>query len=129
MAIILPNQFQKIKETVLTAKKFIWAHGKEYVGPINPTAIVTLTNQDMKSHTSLVLAERVPDKFTEMYDGENPLGVMFAKLDDNFELIHWNATSRELSHLMCSHCPGGNIDGLGTDFSWGWNPYSILYRA
>lgn len=53
--------------------------------------------------------------------------VVFAELDDDFELVDWDPSSKVLSAIMIDNCPGGNIEGLGTNCRR--NPYSILFRA
>jgi len=88
----------------------------------------------------LVLCERVPLKFMnnpipEMDDNDEefdyPYHILFADLDDNFELRNWNSSTKELTNLSGAGCPDGTIDSIGATYNlvnWGGNPCSILFR-
>lgn len=129
MAIKMEQKFKELKDIVMSAEKYIWPGGREYDGPIDPSGIVVYTTQDHRSFILIVIAEKVPLKnYGGPFDEENPLGVMFADLTDDFNLKEWNAQTRTLI-VLASGCPQGSIEGLGSDFQWDFNPYSVLYKA
>lgn len=81
MAINLPNQFQKLINIIVTARKLYWPDGKdEYLGPVNPSAIVTMSLlKHNKSVNYLLLAERVPSNYIAWDLTGLPLGIVCAE--------------------------------------------------
>jgi hypothetical protein len=100
VAIILGMQFEKLCATVLSAEKFMFSSA--YSGPINPSAIVAHDHPRFGIRFLLVLAEGVPLKFVypnyskddPSFEGVHPTCVIFASLDDKFELVSWDPSNK-----------------------------------
>ena len=115
MAIILEEQFYKLKNLLFTAKAFYWGGGEEYTGHLNPTGIVVMHffRPIQKSMNFLVVAEGVPKIHFPLGDEETyPSGVILAILDESFELKDWDQTTKLLRNLKGQTCPSGSAQGL-----------------
>lgn len=99
MAKDIAKQFQKLRDTILQAKKLNWNGGDEYIVPVSPIAIGTMTLlKRNKSFNFLIVSERVPIKYIPFDDDSGfPLGFVSTELEDNFELIGWDSASKTLN--------------------------------
>ena len=123
MAINMEQQFHKLRGQVLRINKFIWGGGDEYLGPINPSAIVNMTILRFnKSVNYLVLAENVPAKYIPWDPAHFPTGVVLAQLDDQFELEGFDYNSNIIKKIQGCLCSDGTMNGINND-----NPDHVFY--
>jgi len=111
--LLLNEQYQKLKETALSAERFLWSDNEPYAGPIRPAGIYLW----MSSHHHLlkywfILAERVaPDHLNGVWDEESPFGFVTLDLDNNFEFRDWDPASRTFTRIYGSSGNDGTVWG------------------
>jgi hypothetical protein len=101
---MLPNmeiQFQKLKNILDQVSKFYFGlNTKEYVGPVNPTSIVSLvSNSGLINVNFFVLAEGVPGFYLPFDFGSSHLDAVTVYLDENFEFRDYDPVKKELRQL------------------------------
>lgn len=101
MEIDMENQFQKLKDIIGKVDKFYFGVNKgEYLGPIDPTSIVTLTSSTgLIAINFLILAERVPAFYLPFEFDSNHLEVVTVYLDQKYEFRDYNPEAKELNQL------------------------------
>src|SRR5713226_3073318 len=108
--ILLNEQYRKLKETVLSAERFLWSDDELYRGPIKPVGIYLW----MSSHHHLlkywfVLAESVPSEhLSDTWDEESSVGIVTLELDNNLEFVDWDPTTKTFGQVMGSCRPDGD---------------------
>jgi|LGVF01.1.fsa_nt_gb hypothetical protein len=127
MAIVLEKKFQELRDIVINADKFIWNGGREYTGTVNPRGIMSMHNSGLNiTQNSLILAENVPSKY--LHDDEYPFGVVFADLDENFDLVEWDPSSKTLGAIAADLCPNGTAESLVDEYQSGRITYNIMFK-
>ena len=112
MAIRIDTQYNKLKVLALEAKRFVWNGGDDYLGPVSPRGITIHTDcRNNGIHFWFVLADNVtPQYLAQVWDEESPVGVILAKLDNNFEFSEWSPSSLTLGGITGDSSPGGIAD-------------------
>jgi hypothetical protein len=116
MAILLEEQFRKLS-SIIRKSNLYWSGNEQYTGPINPTGIVNMIlpkNNFNVDVNFLIVGERVPLKFFPHADGypDCNLGIVFADLNERFELKNYDIASKRLSQISGLGCKQGTIRGL-----------------
>lgn len=93
----------RLKRIAQSARRFSWAGGEEYKGPIRPRGIVRISPKT-KAEYWFVLCEHVSYDFLPdaLWDEVSPEGIILAPLNDTFEFLHWDGKIQEI----------GGINGL-----------------
>jgi len=111
--LVLNEQYKKLKETALSAQRFLWSDDEPYAGPVSPAGIYLW----MTSHQHLlkywfVLAERVPSEHLNgAWDEESPFGFVTLDLDSNFEFKDWDPASRTFTRMYGASGNDGTMWG------------------
>lgn len=111
--LLLNEQYRKLKETALSAERFLWSEDEVYGGPVVPVGIYLW----MSSHHHLlkfwfVLAERVPpEHLNGVWDEESPFGIVTLDLDSNLEFVDWDPSSKTFTQIYGSSGNDGTLWG------------------
>jgi hypothetical protein len=129
--VVMAEQFGKLKTITDGIKHFHFGVNKDYLGPVNPSSIVTFRSIAVTVNL-LVLAERVPALYLPFnFDAEH-LEAVTVYLDENFEFRSYDAQEQELMGLsVLVGDPAYSYDGTvagAIDFfkSKNWS-FKILY--
>jgi hypothetical protein len=98
MSMNMEEQFMKLKSTINNVSKFYFGLKKEYLGPIDPSSIVTFGSRVFKVN-AIILAERVPSLYLPFNVDENHLEAVTVYLDENFEFQQYHRQVNELLGL------------------------------
>lgn len=129
----MEEQFLKLKATIAKVSKFYFGLKKEYIGPVDPSSIVTFGSNVLKVN-ALILAERVPSFYLPVKLGEDHTEAVTVYLDDNFEFQQYQPEVNELLGLSLlvgnpEYKYDGTVAGAAEFFknkNWTFN---VLYEA
>jgi hypothetical protein len=111
MAINMEEQFQKLKNIIAEVKRFSFGMKDEYLGPIDPTSIVSFGSAAFTVNV-LVIAERVPAAYLPFDFDAAHLEAVAVYLDENFEFQYYQPEINELMGLIpLVGDPGYSYDG------------------
>jgi hypothetical protein len=132
MNINMEEQFVKLKAVIDKVSKFSFGLNREYLGPIDPSSIVTFGSGVVKVN-AIILAERVPALHLPYNFGENHLEAVTAFLDDNFEFQQYHTHINELLGLSVlvgdpEYSYDGTVAGATEYFQKKNWSFSILYE-
>ena len=90
----------RLKKIAKNARRFSWADGEEYKGPVHPQGILTIPPRT-KAKYWFVLCEHVPHEYLLdcLWDEVSPEGIIMAALKDSFELLRWDDAAQELGEI------------------------------
>jgi len=94
----MEEQFKKLAGIVATVNRFSFGMKQEYLGPVNPSAIITFGSQNLTIN-ALILAERVPSLYLPVAVNEGCSEAVTVFLDENFEFQQYQAQVNELLGL------------------------------
>jgi hypothetical protein len=137
MAINMEAQFHKLNYIITSVKRFYIGMNREYMGPINPTSIISF-GSNVFHVNALVLAENVPALYYSfiMRTKEIPSNhfeAIIVYLDDNFEFQHYDSEEKDLRGLTAlvgdpAYLYDGTIKGAGEFFKdKNWS-FDILHQ-
>lgn len=137
MDINMEEQFQKFKKVIDEVDKFYFGLKNEYLGPINPTSIVSF-GSDVFNINVLVIAESVPALyFPFAFDSKfaldsNHLEAVTVYLNENFEFSNYYPELKELMGLSLlvgdpEYSYDGTVNGASEFFkNKNWS-FKVLY--
>jgi hypothetical protein len=132
MAMNMEEQFKKLAGVVETVTRFSFGMKKNYLGPINPSAIITFGSHNLAMN-ALVLAERVPALYLPFGFDEGHLEAVTVFLDEDFEFQQYQPQVNELLGLSVlvgdkDYSYDGTIAGAAEFFrNKNWQ-YTVLYE-
>lgn len=131
MNINMAEQFEKLKAITEGIKKFRFGVEKDYLGPVNPSSIVTFRSTVITVNL-LILAEKVPALYLPFnFESEHHEAVT-VYLDEDFEFRNYNSQGQELLGLSVlvgdpAYSYDGTVAGAMKFFaSKNWS-FKILY--
>jgi hypothetical protein len=98
MDINMQEQFLKLEAMISNISKFYFGLKNEYLGPVNPSSIVTFGSRAFKVN-AIVIAESVPSLYLPSNLGENRLEAVIAYLNEDFEFQQYHPQINELLGL------------------------------
>ena len=137
----IASRFEEAKAKALSAKDLCFKSSGTYKGPaLEPTGILAWEDIAPDSFNPgriryyLVIVEHVPPQDWPFGDdGSLPAGtegLLLAQLDDNLELMDWDAAAKRLGVTFEVSCSGGSMEMLCADYE-GTRNFSlwILFNA
>jgi hypothetical protein len=131
MEINFEDKFQRLSSIIRTISAFSFGMKTPYVGPINPTSIISFSS-NVFNVNALILAERVPILYLPFAFDSNHLEAVTVYLDDNFDFQQYQPQINELLGLSLlvgdpEYSYDGTVQGAGDFFkNKGWS-LKILY--
>jgi hypothetical protein len=131
MEVNLDEKFQKLKNIINNASKFYFGLNKEYIGPVNPSSIVSFGSSAFHVNV-LIVAERVPALYLPFAFDAKHLEAVTVYLTDNFDFQQYHPEINELLGLSVlvgdpEYSYDGTVQGAGEFFkNKGWS-LKVLY--
>ena len=131
MDINMAEQFEKLKGIVSATKKFYIRFNREYLGPVEPTSIVTFSTKIVTVNL-FVLAERVPARYLPFSLDQEHLEAVTVYLNEDFEFHNYDQVAQELMGLSVlvgdpEYRYDGTVAGASEFFkNMDW-PFKVLY--
>lgn len=94
----MEEQFLKLQNIVDTVETFYFGMAKQYLGPVNPVAIVSFGSNIFRVNV-LILAESVSSTYIPIPLEPDHVEAVTVYLDDNFEFRHHHQKEKELQGL------------------------------
>jgi hypothetical protein len=133
MEVNLDEKFQELTNIITHASKFYFGLKKEYLGPVNPSSIVSFGSNTFHVNV-LIIAERVPALYLPFPLAENHFEAVTVYLKDNFDFQEYHPQINELLGLSLlvgdpEYSYDGTVQG-SIDFfkNKGWS-FKVLYEA
>jgi hypothetical protein len=131
MEINLEEKFQRLSNIIGGIRKFSFGMKTPYVGPVNPTSIVTF-GSNVFHVNALIIAERVPASYLPYKFDSNHLEAVTVYLNDGFDFQQYQPEINELLGLSLlvgdpEYSYDGTVHGAGDFFkNKGWS-FKVLY--
>jgi hypothetical protein len=98
MEINMEEQFHKLKNIVDNVSKFYFGLKTPYIGPVNPTSIVSFGSNAFHVN-ALIMAERVPALYLPFALDKSHFEAVTVYLNDNFDFQQYHPEINELLGL------------------------------